>query len=202
MERVFAYVDGFNLYYGLRSTFGKKYLWLDLEAMCQSLLLPNQALAGLKYFTARVRTPADSQRRQSTYIDALLASSFTEVIHGRLQMNTFTCRHCGQKYTKAEEKKTDVAIASHLVADAYEGRYDVALLTSGDSDMVPPVQLVRRIPGRRVVAVFPPRRKSDELKRAAGASLDLSEATVRQAQLPALIRLSNGVELRRPATWR
>ena len=35
MERVAAYIDGFNLYYGMKDAFGRKYLWLDVEALCQ-----------------------------------------------------------------------------------------------------------------------------------------------------------------------
>ncbi len=31
MERVKAYVDGFNLYHGLKARHGRKYLWLDLQ---------------------------------------------------------------------------------------------------------------------------------------------------------------------------
>ena len=31
-NRVVAYVDGFNLYFGLKSDRGRKHLWLDLQA--------------------------------------------------------------------------------------------------------------------------------------------------------------------------
>ena len=31
MERVSVYVDGFNLYYGLRSRGWRRYYWLDLS---------------------------------------------------------------------------------------------------------------------------------------------------------------------------
>jgi hypothetical protein len=36
--RVVAYVDGFNLYHGLKAKHGRRYLWLDLEALVTSLL--------------------------------------------------------------------------------------------------------------------------------------------------------------------
>lgn len=38
---------------------------------------------------------------------------------------------------------TDVNIACHLLADAMDGRFGVALLMSGDSDLVPPVRIIR-----------------------------------------------------------
>ena len=38
MERVIVYIDGFNLYFGIREKFGKKFLWLDLIKLSKSLL--------------------------------------------------------------------------------------------------------------------------------------------------------------------
>jgi uncharacterized LabA/DUF88 family protein len=202
MERVAAYIDGFNLYYGIKNAFGRKYLWLDVEALCGSVLLSTQTLVSVKYFTARVRGPADSQARQSTYLDALDGATNTVSIFGRLQLNKLTCVGCGASRTKPEEKKTDVAIATHIVSDAYEDRYDVALLVSGDSDMAPPVEVVSGLPGRRVVAAFPPRRKSDELKKLSSGSTSVSEASLRQSQFAPELILPSGVKLCRPPTWR
>lgn len=49
--KTWAYIDGFNLYYGaVKDT---PYRWLDLSRMCQ-LLLPGHQIAKIKYFTARV----------------------------------------------------------------------------------------------------------------------------------------------------
>jgi hypothetical protein len=36
--RVAVYIDGFNLYFGLRAKSDRKYLWLDLQALSVSLL--------------------------------------------------------------------------------------------------------------------------------------------------------------------
>lgn len=201
MERVSAYIDGFNLYYGIRSAYRRKYLWLDLERLCASLLLPDQELGFVKYFTARVRTPRDSQIRQNTYLDALDTTG-VQVIFGRLQLNKVTCKVCGQVFEKYEEKKTDVAIASHMVADAYEDRYDAALLVGADGDMAPPAQMVSDMSGRRIVVAFPPRRQSRELENIAGAVTFISEYALRRAQLPDRVTSKTpGIVLRRPAEW-
>jgi hypothetical protein len=48
-SRVVAYIDGFNLYYGLRSKGWRRYLWLDLNQLIASLLRPYQELSGVKY---------------------------------------------------------------------------------------------------------------------------------------------------------
>ena len=65
MERVKAYVDGFNLYHGLKTRHGRKYLWLDLQALAVRLLKPSQHLVAVEYFTARVRNQAESEQRQA-----------------------------------------------------------------------------------------------------------------------------------------
>ena len=39
-QRAIVYIDGYNLYYGMRNAFGKKYMWLDLQAFSESLLQP------------------------------------------------------------------------------------------------------------------------------------------------------------------
>ena len=65
MVRVAAYVNGFNLYFGLKAMRGRKYLWLDLQALAVSLLRPGQTLERVSYFTARVRNDPQGARRQS-----------------------------------------------------------------------------------------------------------------------------------------
>ena len=54
LQRVAAYIDGFNLYYGLRSKGWRRYYWLDLHQMVERLLRPGQKLMAVRYFTTRV----------------------------------------------------------------------------------------------------------------------------------------------------
>ena len=73
-ERVAAYVDGLNLYYGLKSAGWRRYYWLDLRQLVEKFLRPNQRLAVVRYFTAAfLPDPYDPQRhiRQDTYLQAL-----------------------------------------------------------------------------------------------------------------------------------
>jgi hypothetical protein len=65
MERVIAYVDGYNLYYSLRSKGWKWFYWLNLQALVQRLLKPRQTLTALKYFTTIITEPDDKRRRQT-----------------------------------------------------------------------------------------------------------------------------------------
>lgn len=203
VDRVGVYIDGYNLYYGIRAATGRRHLWLNVEALARELLRSGQHLAHVAYFTSRVRTPADSQQRQTTYLDALSAHTNVEVVEGFLQQNTATCRACGTVSVRMEEKKTDVHIACRMLDDAHRDRIDVALLISGDSDLSPAVALVAAIPGRRVVVAFPPRRQSAELRRVVnGAVLRVSEAMLRRSQLPDPVVSQAGHHYDRPAYWR
>ena len=37
---------------------------------------------------------------------------------------------------------TDVNIATQMIIDAYQDKYDTAMLISGDSDLVPPIKAI------------------------------------------------------------
>ena len=53
-QRVIVYIDGFNFYYGLKSTTRwRKYYWLDIVKLFESFMRPNQELIAVKYFSAR-----------------------------------------------------------------------------------------------------------------------------------------------------
>lgn len=71
MSRVTAYIDGFNLYFGLRAKGWRQYYWLNVQLLALNLLKPDQRLLFTKYFTSRIKDPPDKQRRQSTFIEAL-----------------------------------------------------------------------------------------------------------------------------------
>ena len=51
-ERAIAYIDGYNLYYGLLKATSCK--WLDLYALARSLIRTDLDIVAVKYFTAPV----------------------------------------------------------------------------------------------------------------------------------------------------
>ena len=69
-ERVIVYVDGFNLYYGLKSKGWRRYYWIDMRRLAENLLLPGQVLAAVRYFTARIspRPGSTSQSKRQANI--------------------------------------------------------------------------------------------------------------------------------------
>lgn len=80
------------------------------------------------------------------------------------------------------EKGVDVKIATDLVAMAYAGEYDVAILVSGDSDLAPAVREVRRL-GRVVENAMPRSRRSWHLLQESSKFIELDEALFRRCAL-------------------
>ena len=147
MNRVVAYVDGFNLYFGLKSKGWRRYYWLDVPALVENLLRSDQQLVETKYFTSRVSASAidrDKPKRQNTYLEALLTRPKLSTFFGHYLQQPVTCHRCGATWQKYAEKMTDVNIATELLTDAFQDRFDVAMLVSGDSDLTAPIRTVRR----------------------------------------------------------
>ncbi|WP_321476052.1 NYN domain-containing protein [uncultured Paludibaculum sp.] len=203
MARVISYIDGFNLYFGLKSKGWERFLWLDVHALSGNLCSPGQDLMETKYFTSRVGAPQEKVKRQNTYLEAMRTVDSVKLFFGRYQMNPFTCRNCTYTQQIPSEKMTDVNIAVELMTDAFQDRFDTALLISADSDLVGPVVAVQRLfPTKRVVVAFPPDRSSANLRRVASAHLQIGRGVIAQSQLPEIVTSIGGYPLERPATWR
>ncbi|WP_112237137.1 NYN domain-containing protein [Kribbella monticola] len=199
-RRTMVYIDGFNLYYGMREKFGRKYHWLDLMKLSQRLLKDDQRLVRVKYFSARIRDDAEAASRQAIYLNAL-RSTGVEVILGRFQEKTITCKNCNRAWRSYEEKESDVNFCVTLLDDAHSHAFDTALLLTGDSDMSPALRLAKKQqPSSRLISIFPPERFSEELRLVADAAFHLSGTLLRQSQLPDRV-VSEGKVYSRPYHW-
>lgn len=204
MQRLIAYVDGFNLYFGLKHSGFKRFYWLDVALLAQHLLKTGQQLVSTHYFTTRIRNNGRNtadQKRQNDYLEAL-AQRGVRCQFGHYLEKTRKCWQCGANWPDYEEKMTDVNIAIQLLCDAFDDAFDIALIVSGDSDLTTPIRRIReRFPSKRVIVAFPPGRYSNELKRHANGYLTIGEDKLRASQLPDRIIKADGFVLSRPATW-
>ena len=201
-DRVFAYVDGLNLHHGMLDARLHNARWLDLWAMCATLPRPGQRLSLVRYFTARIRDDLSAAKDQAVFIDALLARGGVEIDFGYFLATSVECRQCGFVRPRNEEKRTDVNMVVRLLEDAFDDRFDLAIVVSADSDFVAPIESVRRrFPDKRVMVAFPPKRRSAQLRRAADAAHHLSGPTIRSSRLPDPVIAASGVELRAPREW-
>ena len=207
--RTIVYVDAFNLYYGcLRKS---PYKWLNLAHLAR-VLLPRNQIECIKYFTARVGArPSDPDQptRQQLYLRALATLRPTvEIYYGHylshaVKMPLAYPPAQGPKFAeviKTEEKGSDVNLATHLISDAYEDRFDVAALITNDSDLLGPVQLVTHRLRKRVGILNPQPHPSVVLRQAATFFKRIRESALKQSQFPDELVDTIGV-FRKPASW-
>ena len=206
IDRVVAYIDGFNLYYGMRSKGWRRYYWLNVHLLVENLLKQDQMVMGVKYFTSRVSATArdpDKSRRQNAYLEALQTLKDVSIYYGHYLENTVKCFKCGAQWQVAEEKMTDVNIAVEMMVDAFQDRFDTALLISGDSDLTASVLNIRRLyPAKRIVAAFPPNRTSARLQQVTNAFFMISRRKLAASQFPDVVTKADGYKLARPGPWK
>ena len=205
MQRVTVYIDGFNLYYGLRDKKWKRYYWLDVRRLSEKLLHPNQCLVEVHYFTTKV-LPAPNNpgkvKRQRTFLEAIETLPDVSTHYGYFLFKEMSCPICRATWPIYEEKMTDVNIAVELLGDAQDNIFDTAIIVSADSDLAGPVNAVRkRYPRKRVIVAFPPKRVSKHLRQVATGCFTIGRDVFRDSQLPNQITKPDGYVLTRPPTW-
>jgi len=212
--RVISCIDGYNLYFGLRekarrlaadgsitTTHWKNFYWLDVVKLSETLLQKTQRLVQTKYFTARIRGNPAKERRQSKFLDAISALPNIRLYFGVFQPDPKQCQNCGAIAFHPQEKRTDVNIANQMICDAVAGRFDTALLISGDSDHVPTIETVRQTFGKNVIVAFPPKRESADLQAVATATFRIGKAKFESSLLPRPVILPNGRVIECPTEW-
>ncbi len=231
--RVIAYVDGFNLFYGIRSAsrqsdrrhrqfggapeefIGRSLYWLDVGGLVERRLRRRETCIAVKYFSAPRSVPKlveiddavrasieASNERQRLYLDAIRATPRLTVHLGwYAEKNPLRCEVCGHMRAAWEEKGTDVNIATEMLRDAYEDRFDLAIVVSADSDLVGPIQALGVI-GKPVRVLLPPGRKRAKHIRSIAASVEnLKISHARVARLPDCIRRPGLSTLECPHKW-
>ena len=215
-KQAIAYIDGYNLYYGLlKGTPGK---WLDLWSFVSELVRPEFDLVDVKYFTAPIKTyPHDfaAVDRQKIYLQALNAQGKVTVVPGFYSKNKtlapFADSRCSDcevlregfvPVYKLEEKRSDVNLAVSMVVDAALSRADCFAVVTGDSDQVGAIEAVRYLFKKQVVVFNPHETESLHLKRAATYYANISRDLPSRCQLPEKIPLGRpGKFVCRPPAW-
>jgi uncharacterized LabA/DUF88 family protein len=209
-RRAIVYIDGFNLYFGLREQGWRKYYWLNISQVSTYLARDGQRVTLVKYFTSRIKGPPDKLKRQGDYLTALKTLSNVQRIEGQYRSDPILCPHCrvqigckdcGILAYDQHEKMTDVNIATHMFVDAMKDRMDDAILVTGDSDQRPTVDALRKVFNKRVIVCFPPRRYSKNLEDGASESFFAPEEHYRKSQFPQVVDVAGGFTVVKPDRW-
>ena len=208
MSKTCVYIDGFNLYYG--SLKGTPYRWLNLRRLCE-LMLPTNDVTQINYYTAhvgpRIGDP-DQPIRQRQYLRALRTIPDVQVHLGHYLSHPVWMPLAdpplqGSKFAqvvKTEEKGSDVNLATHLLRDAYENAFDMAVLITNDSALCEPVSLVRNRLGKKVGVLNPQKHPAAALVKVATFFKTIRSGVLRASQLPDELTDDRGT-FAKPAGW-
>jgi len=219
--RTIVYVDGFNLYYRMLKD-RPALKWLNQVALARAMLSPAHNVVRLNYYIARVSARAHdplAPARQAIYLNAL--STVPEIaIHEGAFMTSEPFMPLAAppaakpngyvwtlpppnrvKVTKSEEKGSDVNLGSHLVRDAFTNAFDVAVVVTNDTDLVEPIRIAVQEAGKRVGLLVPVRYPSQSLINVASFYLHIRPGHLSKAQFPTVIKLADGTQITKPATW-
>jgi uncharacterized LabA/DUF88 family protein len=184
--KTIVYIDGFNLYYGMLNKHRAGLKWLDINKLLM-ILLPNNEIQKIKFFTARVSGKYDPSKpnRQEIYFRALKTLPNVNIIEG-----TFLFKWAKINITNdvkmlarvPEEKGTDVNLAVHLVNDAHNKIFDVAVIVSNDSDLAEAIKV------------------NQKLIRNASFKKMIRETAILNSQFPVTLTDSTG-QITKPPSW-
>lgn len=163
MRRVRFYIDGFNFYYGIKRSkavdakWGNAY-WIDVVKLCESFIGPDEVVDKVIYFTASPLSPSKNSR-QSAFLNAnkFLNGDKFEIVRGKYLQKVIVCPACNYSISKPEEKKTDVNISVKMIEDCIHRNTDKIVLISADTDLIPPLELIKQnFQNVKIKVVFPP----------------------------------------------
>jgi uncharacterized LabA/DUF88 family protein len=178
MIRVALYLDGKNHMRDLRHAAPDR--WIDHGALARWVVtsVGGTELAAAHYYTG-VPNPADEPQPRSVLHDLLeelerLPGFFT---HRYMRHHAkHTCTACGVTETYTREKLVDTSLVSDVVLHAAQDRYDIAVILSGDLDLMPAIEAAHSLGKRAWLATFGSGHVHRKLRDAAWGQLDLSMA--------------------------
>ena len=202
MGKVAFFFDGFNLYHALDSkTFYHKYKWLDLRSLAEKFVTKQDNIEHVLYFTALATWDQNKVKNHKLYIKAL-ESKGVEIIYGEFRRRTHLCRECKKRYETFEEKRTDVNISISLFIHAILDSYDKAVIVTGDSDMIPAIEAIKKIyPSKTIIVAIPIRRRAELLKQTCHGHIKIKEKHLKASLFPEELSV-DGKKIECPTAWR
>ena len=203
--RTLAFIDGYNLYHGIDTINIKRegdwhhLKWLNLRSLINEFTTPNvHKIVGVRYFTAFAGWREESNKRHKKYVRALDVVG-VEVIEGRFKSAYKKCSLCGAEHEKHEEKETDVNIALHMLDAAYRDEFDLAILMTGDTDLVPAIRMLKsRFSEKKIKVIAPPYRGNHQMRHIGDKYRVVELPHIEKNLLPDMLTAKNGERIVRP----
>lgn len=206
MQKTYVYIDGFNLYYRLLKK-APQYRWLDIAKLSRTVLREENSVERVNFYTAAVSAKIDPEApaKQRIYLNALETLPEVAIHRGNFLVNDKWVRAKAPEgvpdYVKAsisEEKGSDVNLASHLIRDAFQGKFDVAAVITNDTDLVEPIRIVAEEIGLPVGILSPVENPAKSLKQVASFLRHIRSGHLAASQFPDQLE---GTAIVKPEGW-
>lgn len=100
------------------------------------------------------------------------------------------------------EKGSDVSLGAHLVHDAHLGKFDVAAVSTNDTDFCEPIRIVTKELNIPVGLITPASQPAASLVKLTSFVRRIDRNRLLQAQFPDRVTLENGQVINRNEEWR
>ena len=203
MARVSFFIDGFNIYHSLKSKPKyHKYLWLDYQKFLEKFVRKKDSLGDIFYFSAYAHWDKNRVKRHRMLVDIWKNSGIIPIMGDFKDKDRF-CKNCKTWFKSHEEKQTDVNLGIYLIKEAYENKYDTALLVTNDTDLIPAIRMLKSTFHQKKVGVlFPIDRWSSELSQECHFWRKTKKKHLSKSQLPENVTLPSGLVCQRPQHWK
>ncbi|MCH9665592.1 MAG: NYN domain-containing protein [Gammaproteobacteria bacterium] len=166
-ERVYCYVDGYNLYRSTRELVIKmghlEQIWYDLIKLAELFIDDNQDISRVYYCSAPYSFRGDKIQMPQKVRESRQAQHLFCQYHQRLygkerfkiKFGYFAPISSDSGKPLFREKQTDVNLALLALDDAHRDLYDHAYIVSGDGDFAPLGRFIQRM-GKKISFILPP----------------------------------------------
>ena len=206
------FVVGFNLYHSVLAAehdgYGKL-KWLDIKSLCFSckqIFAGEAILHQIHYFSAyayhREPKKPGTVKRHQDWIKCLKDTGVIDHIGQFFEKQiTAGCTDCYVRIKTHEEKETDVSIAVSVL-ESLATDTDIAVIVSGDTDLLPSVHVAKRLfPAKQILFAFPYKRKNDQIQKTCPGSFRITPKRYATHQFPNPFTLKDGTEISKPLSW-
>ena len=140
-KRVAVYIDGSNFYYKLKNLDIKNITYFGYAALADWLAQERKIIAK-RYYIGVVRAKGnDIKAKKMQESQVRLFNHLQSKQEGFNVQRGYLMKNDGVFH----EKGVDVKIAVDLLVGAFENMYDVAILISSDTDLIPAIKKIKQI---------------------------------------------------------
>jgi uncharacterized LabA/DUF88 family protein len=207
--RVTFLIDGFNLYHSIldaQDDTGINCKWLDVKSLMNQYLehIDKGAKVEEIYFFTALREHVrkfnpQTVKRHERYLK-MLQSTGISVVKGRFKEGSSWCNKCKKEHRTYEEKETDVNIAVYLIELALLDKADAFVIVSGDTDLIPGIDVLNRQFNKKAYVIWPYKRKNDEFKTRVVGSFKMKKDTYSKHQFSDPYTF-DGKSFNKPSHW-